>query len=150
MKIAVHEHIILPHILNIKGKDISFEPTAEVPEEFGKLMVKNQPKVYFEVKDGETVDISKYRYKDFYQDKSFSQIFNLLTPQSKSEFIALVKQRHKEETTPKVEESPKSFEEFTLAELKAYAGENNIEIPYNVTKKNDILALILDAQKPKE
>ena len=148
MRIAVNEHIQIPHTLIYKGKELSFEPICEnVPDEFGELL-KNQKANYRELGANETVDVSKYKYKDTYFVNTFQKEFEQLSSAGKAEIINIVRQKKILESLPQGEPIP--LEEMTIPKMREYANSKNIEIPDTIVKKADILAFIKDAEKPKE
>jgi hypothetical protein len=144
MLLRVKSSVQIPHVITIQGKTVQFNPDAEVPESWGIVALKSQSHIY-EPAEGEP-DLKTYKVKDFYVNKSFEEIFNSLSSESRLKMIELAKQMHKDENQPK-EMEVKSLDEMTLSELKAYAEEKKIVIPYTVTKKDSILAFIIEAEK---
>jgi hypothetical protein len=144
MLLRVKSNVQIPHIITINGKSTQFNPDAEVPDIWGSAALKSQSHIY-EKAEGEP-DLKAYKVKDFYVNKSFEEIFNSLSSESRLKMIEIAKQMHKDENQPK-ETEVKSLDQMTLPELKSYAEEKNIDIPYTVTKKDSILAFIKEAEK---
>ena len=144
MLLRVKPIVQIPHVVTIQGKTVQFNPDAEVSDNWGAAALKSQAHIY-EIAEGEP-NLKTYKVKDFYVNKTFEEIFNALSSESRLKLIDLAKQMHKDENQPK-EPEIKSLDEMTLPQLKAYAEEKKIVIPYTVTKKDSILAFIKEAEK---
>ena len=89
MKIAVKPHILIPHEVFYKGQTISFNPTAEVPEDLGKPMLANAPETYYEV--DKEIGTDGYKIKDSFQGKTAGEIIEQLTRANQIKIIALAR-----------------------------------------------------------
>ena len=108
MLLAVKNIIQIPHILRYKGKDLSFNPTCEVPDEYALVLLKNQPKIFFQP-EGE-ISTEGYTMKNVFLNQSVEQIFASLSREDKIAVYNFVKklkteQKEKEQVLPPAEPS---------------------------------------------
>ena len=166
MLVAVRTHIQIPHDVVIEKKTYSFNPTCEVPENWGKAAVTNAKNIFFEVTDA--IDESKYTVKDKFYGKSLEQIVEKFSPSKRRKLHDFIHDLDLEDESPvelpkpvatdhlseilKLEPEPeKAFESgldlLSRKKLLEYATEKNIPLPSDVVAKDDILQFIKDYEK---
>ena len=166
MLLAVKAHIQIPHDVVINKTNYSFNPTCEVPDDWGTAALKNAKHIFM---DGNlAIDESKYTVKDKFFGKSLEQIVNTFSPSKRRKLHDFIHDLDLEDETPK--DLPKPVATDGLAELlklepepvKAvdssldlmsrkklleYAASRNIPVPNDVVEKDDIRQFIKDYEK---
>ncbi len=98
MLLAVKPHVLIPHVVTWMKQSFSFNPTAEVPDEFAESALKAFPKVY--CLPEELPADAKHPVKDSFAGKSLQEIFVLLPPERKARLMAYAQALVKEEEPP--------------------------------------------------
>lgn len=89
--VAVTNTVEIPYEIHLRGKSYQFDPQTLVPEDLAKMLVENQPKLFFLVKDDQVIDASKYAVKDVFQGKTVEEIFKMLPSDERLQIYALAK-----------------------------------------------------------
>jgi hypothetical protein len=157
MKLAVKKHIPLPHVAHYKGKDYTFAPTCDVPDELGIPMLKNSSHIFFDPGKTEVTD-EGYEYTDQFKNKSIGDVANHLSDENKLKVLTFAKALAKGEKLMVVPEDltgtkdggidPATLQQLSIPKLEAFAVLNDIEIPSKVTKKDDIIAFLVSNINP--
>jgi hypothetical protein len=149
MLLIVSANIQIPHF---SGSD-KFNPYCEVDDVKGKSMLKAYPKIYRKITEEElkSLDLTRWIQVDVLKGKTLVEIVStVLTEDQKQKVLEFVKQI----LAPVIPKSKKPqvtlSEELTIADMRAFAEENKIEIPDTITKKGDILAFLLEKTKKVE
>ena len=74
MLVAVKPVIQLPHKVLIAGKHVSFEPAAEVPDEWGNVVCANKLAPYFAVTKENPVHEELYTWNDLGKNATMAEI----------------------------------------------------------------------------
>ena len=166
MLVAVRTHIQIPHDVVIEKKTYSFNPTCEVPENWGKAAITNAKNVFM---DGNVaIDESKYTVKDKFYGKSLEEIVVHFSPSKRRKLHDFIHELDLEDESPL--ELPKPVATDALADLLkldpepvkavdssldlmsrkgllSYAEKSNIPIGSDIVTKDDILQYIKDYEK---
>jgi hypothetical protein len=141
MLVKVKPNVAIPHVIAYAGKVYSFEPTCETPKEYGEALVKNKSHMFAAVVEDEKINLSQYTVKDEFSSKTQEDLYRSLSSEDKLKVLDFTRKLAKGEA-PKEAPAAKGLSDMTLSELKAFAEEKKIEIPYDMTKKADVLAHI--------
>lgn len=164
--LAVKKHIPLPHVIHYKGKDYTFSPVCEdLPDEYRAACLKNSPHIYFDP-EGKEVTSDGYQFTDAFKNKSIAEVANHLSDENKLKVLSFAKALAKGEKVLVVEESattpdvtgvkdggvdPATLQQLSIPKLEALALLNDIEIPKNAKKKDEIIAFLVEQfNKPQE
>jgi hypothetical protein len=96
MLVAVKPIIQLPHkvlVGSVNGKMVhaSFEPTAEVPDEWGKPAVAAPKSPYFEVTKDTKIDLAAYKWNEPGKNATMAEITKKATPEQFQAILAFAR-----------------------------------------------------------
>jgi hypothetical protein len=140
MFLIVSEHIQIPHLV---GK-LKFEPFCEVDDVKGLELIKSFSKSYREIKETEIVslDLTRWTRIDPIKGKNLKDAIDVLSADQKVVVLNFIRELFNPPKEVQEERVKKILETMTIPELRIVAKDRGIEIPVDVTKKSDILALI--------
>ena len=140
MFLIVSEHIQIPHLVG----NLKFEPFCEVGDVKGLELITAFPKSYREIKETEIVslDLTKWTRIDPVKGKTLKEAIDILSVEQKTLVLNYIKGLFNPPKEVQEEKVKKLLEKMSVPELRIVAKEKGIEIPIEITKKLEILALI--------
>ena len=110
MLVAVKPIIQLPHKVSIEGKNFSFEPQAEVPDDWGKVVCANKLAPYFEVTKDTKIDLDAYKWNEPGKNATMAESTKKATPEQFQAILAFARKtvyvQPKKVETPQTPEVP--------------------------------------------
>jgi hypothetical protein len=140
MFLIISENAQIPHLV---GK-LKFEPFCEVDDKKGLELISAFPKFYREIKETEiaSLDLLKWKRVDPLKGKTLKESLDILTEEQKGQVFEFIRGLFNPPKEVQEEKVKKIIEKMTIPELRIVAKDRGIEIPVEVTKKSDILALL--------